>query len=203
MLRYSFEPRLKRRALGTAGSVMTSGLSVNGCSDSKNQFDERKQDWLVQKCGLRRLQRLDIIQTERQKKKTKEALLAGCYHYYKVMLHETIRNDDFLRNTALQHCYDIISNSYNIVPTLQRCVALQIIVANRPVWRHLYRLYIWTYNTRLWIQLPQPHRSSSLQRLTKRPSDGERWEAAVFADKPATKRNLSFQLTPPNDKEVL
>ena len=51
----------------------------------------------------------------------------------KVMLHETIRNDDFLRNTALQHCCDIVSNDYNIVPTLQRCVALINVVANRLV----------------------------------------------------------------------
>ena len=52
----------------------------------------------------------------------------------KVMLHETIRNDDFLRNTALQNdCCDIVSNGYNIVPTLQRCVAVKIVVANRPV----------------------------------------------------------------------
>ena len=50
-----------------------------------------------------------------------------------VMLHETIRNDDLERNTALQHCYDIVSNGSNIVPTLQRCVALKIVVANRPV----------------------------------------------------------------------
>ena len=32
------------------------------------------------------------------------------------MLHETIRNDDFQPNTALQHCCDIVSNSYNVVP---------------------------------------------------------------------------------------
>ena len=51
----------------------------------------------------------------------------------KEMLHETIRNDDFWRSTALQHCCDIVSNSYNIVPTLQHCVALKIVVANRPV----------------------------------------------------------------------
>ena len=31
-----------------------------------------------------------------------------------------IRNDDFYRNTALQYCCDIVSNAYNIVPTLQR-----------------------------------------------------------------------------------
>ena len=49
----------------------------------------------------------------------------------KVMLHETIRNDDFQRNTALQLCCDIVSNSYNIVPTFQGCVALKIVVANR------------------------------------------------------------------------
>ena len=47
------------------------------------------------------------------------------------MLQETIRNDDFQRNTALQHCCDIVSNGFNIVPTLQRCVALKIVVANR------------------------------------------------------------------------
>ena len=51
----------------------------------------------------------------------------------KVTLHETILNDDFYRNTALQHCCDIVSNGYNIVPTLQRSVALKIVVANRPV----------------------------------------------------------------------
>ena len=51
----------------------------------------------------------------------------------KVMLHETIRNDDFKRNTALQHCCDIVLNGYNIVPTWQRCVALKIVLANRLV----------------------------------------------------------------------
>ena len=50
-----------------------------------------------------------------------------------VMLPETIRNDDLERNTALQHCYDIVSNGSNIVPTLQRCVVLKIVVANRPL----------------------------------------------------------------------
>ena len=39
------------------------------------------------------------------------------------MLHETIRNDDFKRNTVLQHCCDIVSHGYNIAPTLQRCVS--------------------------------------------------------------------------------
>jgi len=40
---------------------------------------------------------------------------------------KVIRNDD----AALQHCRDIVSNGYNIVPTFQRCVALKILVANR------------------------------------------------------------------------
>ena len=31
-----------------------------------------------------------------------------------VMLHGTIRSDDFERNTALQHCCDVVSNSCNI-----------------------------------------------------------------------------------------
>ena len=31
------------------------------------------------------------------------------------------------------HCCDIVLNSYNVVPTLQRCVSLKIVVANRPV----------------------------------------------------------------------
>ena len=35
------------------------------------------------------------------------------------MLRETIRNDDFSRNTEFDHCYDIVSNGYN----MQRCVA--------------------------------------------------------------------------------
>ena len=55
----------------------------------------------------------------------------------KVMFHETIRNDDFSRNTVLQYCCDIVSNGYNTVPALQRCVALKIVVAHRPVYHHL------------------------------------------------------------------
>ena len=43
----SGEWMLNSRALGIAGSVMTS-LLKNGCSHSENQFDEAKRDWLVQ-----------------------------------------------------------------------------------------------------------------------------------------------------------
>ena len=53
--------------------------------------------------------------------------------FIKVVLQDTIRYDDFYRNTALQHWFDIVSNGYNIVPALQRCVALKIVVANRSV----------------------------------------------------------------------
>ena len=45
-------------------------------------------------------------------------------------------NEDFKRNTALQHCCDIVSNGHNIVPALQRCAALKIVVVNRPVYYH-------------------------------------------------------------------
>ena len=44
---------------------------------------------------------------------------------FKVMLHKTIRNDESSRSTALHHCCDIVSNGCNIVPILQRCVALK------------------------------------------------------------------------------
>ena len=54
--------------------------------------------------------------------------------YLKVILRETIRNDDFWRNTELQHCREIVSNAYNIVSAfLQRSAALKIVVANRSV----------------------------------------------------------------------
>ena len=51
----------------------------------------------------------------------------------KVMLHETILKNHFKRSKGLQHFCDIVLNSYNIVQTLQRCVALKIVVANRTV----------------------------------------------------------------------
>ena len=53
LLGYSLEPRPERRVRGTAGSVMTVRLSVNGCSHTKSQFDEFKQDAQVKKLGLR------------------------------------------------------------------------------------------------------------------------------------------------------
>ena len=48
---------------------------------------------------------------------------------FKVMLHETILAQHRVA-TLLQHWCDIVSNGYNIVPTLQRCVALKVVVAN-------------------------------------------------------------------------
>ena len=39
-----FEPRLNIRALGTVGSVVNIGSSLNGCSHTKTQFEAKKQD---------------------------------------------------------------------------------------------------------------------------------------------------------------
>ena len=39
----------------------------------------------------------------------------------------------FNSDTALQHCCDFVSNGCNTVATLQRCIALKIVVANRLV----------------------------------------------------------------------
>ena len=62
-----------------------------------------------------------------------QALYQGCMSL-KVMLHETTHNNDFLHNTALQHCYEIVWNRYSIIfLTLQHCVALKVIVANHTV----------------------------------------------------------------------
>ena len=56
-------------------------------------------------------------------------------------LHGKIRNDDFQRNTSLQHCWDIVSNGLDIAPIFQRCVELKIVVANRLVSHDLNRLF--------------------------------------------------------------
>ena len=57
-------PLLVCRVLSTVDSDMTIGLWKNRCSHSKNQLDEKKQDWLEQKFRLCRLQKLDTIQAE-------------------------------------------------------------------------------------------------------------------------------------------
>ena len=51
----------------------------------------------------------------------------------KVMLHETIRKDDFLPNAAWQCWNSVVTIRNNVATMLQRCVALKIVVANRPV----------------------------------------------------------------------
>ena len=43
LLGYSFKPRPNSSALVTAGLSMNIGLSIDGYSHSKIQFDERKQ----------------------------------------------------------------------------------------------------------------------------------------------------------------
>ena len=49
----------------------------------------------------------------------------------KVMLHGSIRNDDFYRNTALQCWNNVVTIRNNVATMLQRCAALKIVVANR------------------------------------------------------------------------
>ena len=44
-LEYSFKPRPKSRALGTASSVMTVGLSINGCSPWKEDYSDIFEDY--------------------------------------------------------------------------------------------------------------------------------------------------------------
>ena len=51
----------------------------------------------------------------------------------KVMLHWTIRNDDFYRNTALPCWNNVVTLRNNVAIMLQRCVALKIVLTNRPV----------------------------------------------------------------------
>ena len=61
------------------------------------------------------------------------AVLASCLSgLLKVMLHVTIRNEDFYRNTALQ-CWNNVTIQNNVATILQSCVALKIVVANRLV----------------------------------------------------------------------
>ena len=65
LLGYCFELSPCRRALGTAVSSMTIGLSMNGSSYSKKtRLTREKHDWLVQKLWLWWLQKLDAIQAE-------------------------------------------------------------------------------------------------------------------------------------------
>ena len=49
----------------------------------------------------------------------------------KVMLHITIRNDDFYRNTPLQYWNNVTTIRNNVATMMQRCLALKIVVANR------------------------------------------------------------------------
>ena len=49
------------------------------------------------------------------------------------MLHETIRSDDFKRNTGLKCWNNVVTIGNNVATMLQRHVVLKIIVANRLV----------------------------------------------------------------------
>ena len=54
-------------------------------------------------------------------------------YWFKVMLHETIRDGDVRRNTALQRWNNVATIRFNVATMLLRCVALKIVIANRPV----------------------------------------------------------------------
>ena len=48
-----------------------------------------------------------------------------------MVLHRTIRNDDFLRSTARQCWNNVVTIRNNVSTMLQRCVALKMVVGNR------------------------------------------------------------------------
>ena len=74
-LEYSSKPMPNSRALGTSASCDHQFINKRmlALEKKKNQFDERKHDWLVQKFGLRRPERL----FSSSHKNPREALLAG------------------------------------------------------------------------------------------------------------------------------
>ena len=51
----------------------------------------------------------------------------------KVMLHWTIRKDNFQRNTALKCWNAVVIIQNNVATMLQRCVELKIVIANHLV----------------------------------------------------------------------
>ena len=62
---------------------------------------------------------------------------SGWSPWLKVILHGTIRNDDFKLKTALQCSNSVATIRNNATTMLQRCVALKIVVANLLVYHHL------------------------------------------------------------------
>ena len=67
-----------------------------------------------------------------------EVFLAGnrmVTQTFNLMLHGTIGNDDFYRNTALQCWNNVVAIRNNVARMLQRRVAQKIVVANRLVFK--------------------------------------------------------------------
>ena len=52
---------------------------------------------------------------------------------FKAILHGTILNDDFSRNTEMQFWNNVVTIRNNVAAMLQRCVALKIAMENRLV----------------------------------------------------------------------
>ena len=59
------------------GSVMIIGLSLKGCLHLKNQFDERKQDWLVQKFRLLAEHQLLLLTKEIKRRLCSQGVTCG------------------------------------------------------------------------------------------------------------------------------
>ena len=64
LLGYSFESRRNSSALGPRLSYDHCSINKRTLSLGKTKYDKRKEDWLVQKFGLRQLESLDAIQAE-------------------------------------------------------------------------------------------------------------------------------------------
>ena len=85
LLGYSFEPRPNKRVIGTAGSVMTIGLSIKGCSHSKKPVWREKRRmtgsevWAAATSKVWRESGRASFHSSL--KKTKEALFAGCRQF--------------------------------------------------------------------------------------------------------------------------
>ena len=84
---------------------------LNAC-DLKNRFGERKQDWLVQKFGLRRLHRFDSISVEpyftSSAASIYKVLLAGCLRFKRLIkLHSDVNISSYSSVVPLLNNFNI------------------------------------------------------------------------------------------------
>ena len=128
LLRYSLEPRPNNLVIGTAGSVMTIGLSINGCSHSKKPvwWEKRRltgpEVWAAATSKVWRESGRASFHSSL--KKTKEAPLAGC------------RQFSYSEKTSEKYFHTCISssnreNSYQTVLILLELIAE---ILSNPCW---------------------------------------------------------------------